>query len=162
TLLDIPKRRVIFEQDVAGRPLDWSRMRTALTEANPNKIDVRSLEHRQQNAQFFVEQVRDRLGLSGAGQAADQLRVLIVLSGPTTFNSGEDLRPIEIAGKPNAKIYYVRYHLPPERLNLPALYDSPLYRGRRNQIPAQPSAPTEPFDSLAPLLKPLQPRQFDV
>ncbi len=60
TLLDIPKRRVIFEQETA-RHLDWERVRAALTEADPNKIDVRALEHREQNAQFFVQQVRQRL-----------------------------------------------------------------------------------------------------
>ena len=165
TLLDIPKRRVIFEQD-AIRQLDWPRLRTALTEADPNKIDVRSLEHREQNAQFFVEQVRQRLAAVGSGQPAEEpFRVLIVLSGPTAFNSGEDLRPIEPGGKPNAKVYYVRYHLPPERLALPALFEAPLSRGRRSNVPgvAQPPlAPAEPFDSLASLLKPLQPRLFEV
>ena len=162
TLLDIPKRRVIFEQDAVGQ-LDWPRMRAALTEADPNKIDVRSLAHREQNAQFFVEQVRQRL-TSASPQAADEpFRVLIVLSGPTTFNSGEDMRPIELNGKPNAKVYYVRYHLPPERIAIPSMIDPLTSRSRRNLPGAGlPPAAAEPYDSLASLLKPLQPRVFEV
>ena len=161
TLLDIPKRRVIFEQhDV--RQLNWERVRGALTEADPNKIDVRALEHREQNAQFFVEQVRQRLSAGGEGEKP--FRVLLLLSGPTAFNSGEDMRPIEAGRDPNTKVYYFRYHLPPERLALPSMFDNPTGRGRRGfpgNAPA-PVAPAEPFDSLASLLKPLQPRLFDI
>jgi hypothetical protein len=161
TLLDIPKRRVIFEQETA-RHLDWERVRTALTEADPNKIDVRALEHREQNAQFFVQQVRQRLAPEGKG--AEPFRVLIVLSGPTTFDSGEDVRPIEPSANPNTKVYYIRYHVPPDRPTLGALFDAPGSRGRRGVFGAgqPPQSALEPFDSLAPLLKPLQPRVFEV
>ncbi len=161
TLLDIPKRRVIFEQHDVHR-LNWERVRGALTEADPNKIDVRALAHREQNAQFFVEQVRQRL--SAGGQGEKPFRVLLVLSGPTAFNSGEDMRPIESSGHPNTKVYYLRYHVPPERLTLPALFDNPAARGRRGFPGNTPSPATsaEPFDSLSSLLKPLQPRLFDI
>src|SRR5665213_485501 len=161
TLLDIPKRRVIFEQETA-RHLDWERVRAALTEADPNKIDVRALEHREQNAQFFVQQVRQRL--SPAGEGAQPFRVLIVLSGPTTFDSGEDMRPIEPSANPNTKVYYIRYHVPPDRPTLGELFDAPGSRGRRGVFGAgqAPQSALEPFDSLAPLLKPLQPRLFEV
>ena len=125
TLLDIPKRRVIFEQhDV--RQLNWERVRSALTEADPNKIDVRALEHREQNAQFFVQQVRQRLAAGAEGEKP--FRVLLVLSGPTSFNSGEDMHPIEPAGNPNTKVYYFRYHVPPERLPLGPAFDMPTAR----------------------------------
>jgi hypothetical protein len=161
TLLDIPKRRVIFEQNDVHR-LNWERVRGALTEADPNKIDVRALEHREQNAQFFVAQVRQRL--SAGGEAEKPFRVLLVLSGPTAFNSGEDMRPIEPSGERDTKVYYLRYHVPPERLALPPLFDNPSARGRRGfpgNAPS-PTMPAEPFDSLASLLKPLQPRLFDI
>ena len=163
TLLDIPKRRVIFEQDNVHE-LDWPRLRGALTEADPNKIDVRALEHREQNAQFFVEQVRQRLLASTSQSGQEPFHVLIVLSGPTEFSSGENVRPIELGDKPNAKVYYVRYHLPPERPALPNFFDTAMSpRGRRGAPAAvQPPAQPEPYDSLAPLLKPLQPRLFDV
>jgi hypothetical protein len=160
-LLDIPKRRVIFEQH-AVQHLDWERVRDALTAADPNKIDVRALEHREQNAQFFVEQVRQRL--TAGGEAEKPFRVLLVLSGPTTFNSGEDMHPIEAVGDSNTKVYYLRYHVPPERLTLPPVFDTPGLRGRRGGLaaPQSPATAAEPFDSLAPLLKPLQPRLFDI
>ena len=160
TLLDIPKRRVIFEQK-AARHLDWERVRAALTEADPNKIDVRALEHREQNAQFFVQQVRQRL-LPGEGE--QPFRVLIVLSGPTTFDSGEDMHPVEPSGNPNSKVYYIRYHVAPDRPTIGTLFDTPGLRGRRGIGGAgqAPQTALEPFDSLAPLLKPLQPRLYEV
>jgi hypothetical protein len=161
TLLDIPKRRVIFEQH-AVHQLEWDRVRGALTEADPNKIDVRALEHREQNAQFFVEQVRRRL--AAGSEAEKPFRVLLVLSGPTAFDSGEDMHPIEPANDPNTKVYYLRYHVPPERPALPSVFDNPGSRGRRG-FPGGPPAlttPPEPFDSLGSLLKPLQPRVFDI
>lgn len=157
TLLDILNRRVMFQQDTMRR-LDWARLRGALTEADPNKIDVRALEHREQNAQYFVEQVRQRLATT-----EEPFRVLIVLSGPMTFLSGEDMHPIELPAKPNAMVYYVRHRLPPERLALNPIFESPSRMGRRNSTrPGQLPASLEPFDSLAPLLKPLKPRLFDV
>ena len=161
TLLDIPKRRVIFEKDGA-HPLDWEQVRGALTEADPNKIDVRALEHREQNAQFFVEQVRQRLALGG-GEGEKPFRVLLVLSGPTTFNSGEDMHPIEATRDPNTKVYYLRFHVPAEKLPLSQIFDAPGARSRRGfPAGAAPALPTEPFDSLEPLMKPLQPRLYDI
>ena len=90
TLLDISNRRVIFEQD-AVRQLDWTRLRDALTDADPNKIDVKSLEHREQNASYFLQQVRERLGSrrSPAPAANEPLHVLIVLAAPMTLDSGD-------------------------------------------------------------------------
>jgi len=165
TLLDIPKRRVIFEQHSVEH-LDWPRVREGLTEADPNKIDVRALAHREQNAQFFVEQVRRRLsaGSEGAQKSEQPFRILILLSGPTAFSSGEDMHPIESDANSNAKVYYFRYHLLPERPAFPALFNAPGSRGRRGipgGVPPPPAA-DEPFDSLASLLKPLQPRLFDI
>jgi len=162
TLLDISNRHVIFEQD-AVHQLDWKRLSAALTQADPNKIDVRSLEHREQNAPYFVQQVRERLAASttAAGTAAEPVRVLIVLAAPMTLDSGEKIHVPESAAKQQGPLYYVRYHLPPERAPLGF---EPLSRmGRRGYggMP-QPAGPAEAFDSLQPLLKPLQPRLFDV
>ncbi len=161
TLLDIPKRRVIFEQK-AVRQLDWERARRALTEADPNKIDVHALEHREQNAQFFVEQVRQRL--AAGSEAEKPFRVLLVLSGPTTFSSGEDMHPIEPSSDPNTKVYYFRFHAPPERLSLANPFETPgLGRRRGGFGQAQsPGSAAEPFDSLGSLLKPLPARVIDI
>ena len=102
--------------------------------------------------------------MAAGGEGEKPFRVLLVLSGPTAFNSGEDMRPIEPGGDRNTKVYYLRYHVPPERMTLPPLFDNPSARSRRGFPGSAPSpaAPAEPFDSLASLLKPLQPRLFDI
>jgi hypothetical protein len=165
TLLDLTRRQVIFEQD-SVRDLDWPKLRTALTAADPNVIDVHELENRKQNAQFFLSQVSRRIA-SEASPAP--MPVLIVLSGPIELNSGEDLRPIQAARPPGSKIFYVRYHSMLPRAAPPsgAVASDPFNRpgrGRRNApIAPPPSAvPLEPQDSLEGTLKPLQPRLFDV
>jgi hypothetical protein len=165
SVFDLTRRRVVFEQNAAGE-LDWPQLRTGLMEADPHKIDVRSLAHREENAQFFVEQVRQRMGLArGETRAVDEpQRIGIVLSGPMGFESGENLHPIEAANGPDRKLFYIRYHsLPPPQLN--PVYADTLRSGRRNSpIVAPPPRPVqlEPLDALAPLVKPLQPRLFDV
>ena len=168
TLLDISNRRIVFEQD-AVRELDWTRLSKALTAADPNKIDVKSLEHREQNAPYFLQQVRERLGPAGsragagtgAAAAAEPVRVLIVLAAPMTLDSGEKIRVHESEAKQQGPLYYVRYHLPPERT--PLGFESMSRMGRRGYGGMQqPSGPAEAFDSLQPLLKPLQPRLYDV
>src|SRR6185369_1741538 len=142
-----------FEQD-AVRELDWTRLGEALTQADPNKIDVRSLEHREQNAPYFLKQVRERLAPSSTAAAAgaEPVRVLIVLAAPMTLDSGEKIRVPESEAKQQGPLYFVRYHLPPER---PPLWYEPMSRmGRRgNGNMQQPAGPAEAFDSLQPLLK---------
>ena len=74
------------------------------------------------------------------------------------------MHPIEPTHYPNTKVYYLRFHVPPERLTLPQLYDTTGTRSRRG-FPGgvgSPVTPTEPFDSLEPLMKPLQPRLYDI
>jgi hypothetical protein len=165
TLLDISNRRIIFEQD-AVRQLDWTRLRDALTTADPNKIDVRSLEHREQNATYFLQQVRERLGPAGspAPAANEPVHVLIVLAAPMTLDSGDKSRVIiDSETKPQGSLYFVRYHLPAERA--PLGIEPPLSRmGRRGYggMQQQPTGPAEAFDSLQGVLKPLQPRLYDV
>jgi hypothetical protein len=152
--LDLTRRQVLFTQDHVNpqsQPLDWTRLRPALLAADPNKIDVRDLAHRQQNAQFFVEEVRRR----SAAECA-----LIVLSGPMEFASGDDLRPIEMAEKPPGRVFYIRYHPLPVIVN--AAPPRPTRPNRGRGFPQPGIFVPEPADALEPLLKPLQPRLFDV
>lgn len=165
-LLDLTTQHVIFQQD-AVHELDWPRLGPSLTEAGPNKIDIHALENRRQNAQFFVAQVRRRIESSATNAKPDSnsasLPILIVLSGPMAFASGEDLHPIELAGKPDAEVFYFRVHSLPERPPIdPFLQDQ--RRGRRGPLSQQPGRGpmTEPDDSLERTLKPLQPHLFDV
>jgi hypothetical protein len=155
-LLDLTTQHVIFQQD-ALHELDWPKLGPALTEAGPNKIDIHALENRRHNAQFFVTQVRRRI--EGSAPSA---KVLIVLSGPMAFASGEDLHPIELAGKPDADVFYIRYHSLPERLPINP-FEQDQRRGRRGPMSQPGRGPvTEPDDSLERTLKPLQPHLFDV
>jgi len=158
SMFDLTRRQVLFTQDRINpnhEPLDWPRLRAALMEANPNKIDVHELNDQEQNPQFFVEEVRRRL-TGGAAPAA-----LVILSGPMAFPHGADIRPIEFEGRPTGKVFYVRYHPPPLRM---AVASSQAYLGRRRgfgQSQTQMEV-QEPLDALEPLLKPLAPRVFEV
>jgi hypothetical protein len=159
SVFDLTRRQVLFAQDRVDprkEPLDWPRLRPALLEANPNKIDVHELTDREQNPQFFVEQVRRHIS-AGPAPAA-----VIILSGPMGFPDGSDLRPIELAEKLEGRVFYLRYHPTPVRA--PAVVSSRAYEGRRRGISTlEPGfAVQEPLDQLEPLLKPLQPRVFDV
>jgi hypothetical protein len=154
SVLDLTRRQVLFTQDhlnPQSQPLDWTRLRPALLEADPNKIDVRDLAHHQENAQFFVEEVRRRIVAECA---------LIVLSGPMEFASGDDLRPIELAAKPPGRVFYIRYHPLPVVVNATPPRSMRPNRGRG--FPQPGIFVPEPADALEPLLKPLQPRLFDV
>ena len=159
TLLDLTTQRVIFEQN-AVHDLDWPKLRPALKETGPNKIDLHALENRRQNAQFFVTQVEKRIA---RGAEEEPLPVLIVLSGPMAFDSGEDLHPIELTGKESAEVFYIRYHSLPERQPLNPFEEQ--MRGRRSpmsQTRRAQAVMAEPVDSLERTVKPLQPRLFDV
>lgn len=163
TMLDLDRRKVSFAQEDV-HTLDWTGLRAMLTEKNPNVIDVHELEKHEQNAQFFVSEVRKRLegtetnGDVPLGIEAEPARVLIVLSGPMTFAKGQDLRPIEATPEPGSHVYYIRLY--------------PSFSGGRGPVPAAPPAgvlpPLPPSrsipmeDSLGGTLKPLAPRIFNV
>jgi hypothetical protein len=77
-----------------------------------------------------------------------------------TLDSGEKSRG-ESDAKQRGPMYFVRYHLPPERK--PLGFEELSRMGRRGYGGMQPPAgPDEAFDSLQPLLKPLQTRLFDI
>jgi hypothetical protein len=162
SLLDLTRRKVLFTQDGTDprkQPLDWPRLQPALLTADANKIDVHALEDSRQNAQFFLEQVQRRLG------AGDPDRALIVLSAPMQFTSGEDTHRIEIPEGTRAKIFYIRYHALPVREPVASPFGGRGGNRRFGYPPQQQQRGTsgrEGPDQLEPLLKPLQPRVFDV
>lgn len=163
SLLDLTRQSIVFDQNGPG-DLDWPQLRASLVQADPNKIDARSLARRSGNAQFFVDQMRQRMNLAGdaASTASEPVRIGIVLSPPMAFDSGEDRHPIE-AAPGSGKLFYFRFHaVPPQALQQP--YVDPFRGGRRN-APLQPVPRPlfqEPLDALENLVKPLQPRLFDI
>jgi hypothetical protein len=161
-LLDLTTQQVIYRQD-AVHQLDWEKLGSALKQAGPNVIDVHSLEKRKEDAQFFLKEVRKRIGADERNPPPNQPRpILIVLSGPMAFGAGEDLHPIELGSRPDAEVFYIRYHsfAPREPMNPYA----GARRGRRMPMadPGRNMPGREPIDSLEQTLKPLEPHLYDV
>jgi len=164
-IVDLERRRVIFEQSMT-HDLDWAKLKEALGAGDQNKIDLKSLEHRDENAQFFLSQVQKRLpGSDDAGT----LHAVIVLSGPMAFDKA-NLQPIHAAPSANSRVYYLRYR-PMPRLTpemSPAVESSTgLQRTRgRGGLGSSPlSLPNSgglTMDELFGLLKPVDPRLFEV
>ena len=151
-LLDLSRRRSVFHQS-DGQPLDWGLLKPSLGLANTASIDVHSLSGRQQDAQFFVSQVRRIL------RASDTPCVLVVLTTPVAFDSGEDLQPISLEALPASRVVYIRYRPPIERLRP---YD-PRMSGRRGRMGGGGMRiPLPDLDQLESTLKPLKPKVFDV
>jgi hypothetical protein len=153
-LLDLSRRRVTYEQDDM-RGLDWSKAGSALTEVNPGIIDVKSLENRQYNAEFFLDEIRRRIAAKRSAPRGS--RVVIVLSSAVQFASGQDVHPITLDGTTDAKVFYIRYQPPPQ------IVMGPSVAGRRGRPGNGRVANFGPqLDQLEPLLKPLEPRLFVV
>ncbi len=147
-LLDLARRRVAFRQDNIRSP-DWPAARAALNEVNPGVIDVRSLENRRFNADFFLNRVARKI--QGQPVAVRPSRVLIILSASVFFEPGVEMKPIGIAARPDVKVIYIRYQ-PRAPIRIPTNPEGPMPR---------PYGPVVE-DQLEPLLKPLAPQLFSV
>ena len=139
-LLDLARRHTVFHQENVQQ-LDWSNLKASLGQANTASIDLHSLSDRKHDAQFFVSEVRKVL------RASEKPSVLIVLTNPIAFESGEDLSPISLESLPPCRVIYIRYEAPPTRPQIRG-------RGRRSMH--------GPIDQLEATLKPLHPKVFDV
>ena len=147
TFLDLPKQRVIYQQDDAQR-IDWSRAGDSLNEVKAGTIDAKALEHRHLSADFFVGEVR-WLVTKARGKGTP---VLIIMSGAIHFDDSQELVPIRNDGSINPKIFYIRYQPIRELI---------LGRGGGTTRPAMRTGDPIP-DQLEPLLRPLEPRLFEV
>jgi hypothetical protein len=161
-LLDLTRHRVAFRQDRV-RDLDWQAIKQALAPAGSESIDLKSLEGRRLDAAFFVGEVGRVLGATHD----EPSRVLVILSAPVAFDSGEDLHPIALDASSSRRVFYIRCHAPhgPHHamLDRDGLPPPPGFSGARRRGLA-PETPTDlsGFDQLASTLKPLAPRLFDV
>jgi hypothetical protein len=165
--LDLTRRKVILEQEI--RPpqeeMDWEKLGEALKDADPNIIDVGSLKNRGHGVEFFDRQVRRGIGDGEeSASAGNPQRVLIVLTPPFSFGSGEEVRPIELETPTNARVYYLRRHSLPPVPPVGPIYDDRRYnRNRRIDMPIPARGGyAEPLDSLDRILKPLKPKTFDI
>ena len=155
SLLDLAHHRVAFRQDDVHR-LEWRQARRSLAEINPGIIDVESLEKRRFNAEFFLNEIGRRI----REPLEARPRVVIVLSSPVEFQSGQELNPIDLGARPDFRIYYFRYQPQPQ----PVFTGRPI--GRRAWAQTRRLPQRQPFvpepDQLEPLLKPVDPHLYDV
>jgi hypothetical protein len=145
-LLDLARRRVAYRQENM-QALDWSKAGSALDKVNPGIIDVRSLANRRYSADFFLNRISRRI--TAPNETVRVPRVVIVLSSTVFFEPGVEMHPIRLASRPDVTVFYIRYHL------RPVIFVDPTGRPRRVSA-------ARADDELAPLLKPLAPRMFDV
>ena len=162
TVLNVERREVKYTGKTTGKVIS-KRLRAAMTNNDPWRIDAHALRGYKENAQFFVSEVHKRLESAAPAEAAP---VMIVLSAPVESAKGEDLRPIEAAPVPGSGVFYIRctslvpWTMPLSELPMPLPSQGSLH------IPAG----RNPFiggyannrDSLERTLAPLHPRLFDV
>jgi len=157
-VLDLARRREVFHQDEV-QDLDWPSLKTSLGEANTASIDVHSLSERHHDAQFFVSEVRKLLR---ASDKPDRPCVLVVLTKPVAFESGEDLEPVSLEALPACRVIYIRFHAPVERVRPVEQMGGRGRGGRMGGGMARTQRSIEPLDQLEATLKPLNPKVFDV
>jgi hypothetical protein len=131
TGLDLVRRQILFQQH-DFKSINWSSLMGAMKKAVSPDISAGALQGSKNNGAFF----RDFLGRQIGGGPAEggPLRVFIVVTSSTLFESGADLRPIQIEGDCRCRVYYLRF-----RLNA-------------NDV----------FDQLEKFMKPLRPRTFNL
>jgi len=151
-ILDLARHHSVFQTD---KGLDWPVLKSSLASANTASIDIHSLSDSHHDAQFFLTQVRRLL------RASDKPGVLVILSTPVAFESGEDLTPISLESLPACRVFYIRYEGAPERsMNR---YGAGEFRGRGMRVGgAGPPMRLHMVDQLAATLKPLNPKLLDV
>jgi len=158
-MLDLSRQRVAWQQDVTRRA-SWWQASHSLGDVNPGIIDVKSLENRNHSAAFFLGEIRRRIWNS-PDRPGRALPVLIVLSPKVEFDPGQETDPAILHDAPNARVYYIRYQPPPVIPFGPTLIEArQRVRIINGEIRHRNFAPVT--DQLAPLLKPLEPRLFDV
>lgn len=130
TGLDLVRRQVLFEQR-NFQSIEWKSLLQAMKKAQSLDISTEALQGAKNNGAFFREILNERLTTD---LPADAMRVVIVVTSSRLFESGADLRPLQLEGDCNCRIYYLRF-----RLNV-------------NDV----------FDQLEKFIKPLRPRIFNL
>jgi hypothetical protein len=132
TGLDLIRREVLLEQRDI-QELDWVALQDAFHKADSSLISVRALEGRKENGTFFREFLKQRLTTAPASEQVP-LRVFIVVTGSILFAPGADLEPLQLEVDCHCRVYHLRFRL----------------------------TQGDVFDHLRNLMKPLQPRTFNL
>lgn len=155
-LIDFARRKSAFTQS-NPKNLDWPEFKSSLQKATEPSINVKALADKGRDAQFFLSRVRQALRDSDSAKA----KVVVILSAPVAFESGEDKTPISTEGLSGVTVFYIRFY-PPVRLR-PRAMPLPGRAGGRSGLDGGPMRPPGIiFDELASLLKPLNPKVHDV
>ncbi len=169
---DISRQKVTYRQNDVHN-LDWGKMKASFPQASSGSIDVKSLADRRHNAAFLGSEIQRKC--ASAEPSAKSAHVVIVLSGPMVFDTGQEfLQPLARLSA-NCRVYYIRVQMPRVRTIVPGS-DMGRHRGfgmggggidgfpGRSRMP-QPEAETSitnDLDQLVPLLRPLDLRLFDI
>jgi hypothetical protein len=130
TGLDLSRRELSFEQR-DFKNLDWPSLLEALKKAQSLNITTEALQGSKSNGAFFRDFLDERL--TSSSPENEPLRVIIVVTSSWLFERGSDLKPIQIEGDCNCRIYHLRFRL----------------------------TTTDVFDQLEKFMKPLRPRTFN-
>lgn len=147
TALDLDRQRVFFQQQNT-HGLAWPQLREALGTLRTDTVDVRELATRTQRAAFFRDVLERRVKAplrrplaSGEGSGSERpsdsgppYRVFIVLGHGLLFPAGSDLKPVPPVEDCRCRVYYVQYRV---------------WWGNL-------------WDQLQRVMKPLEPRHFEV
>jgi hypothetical protein len=129
--LDLVRRQVIFDQREV-KSIKWSSLMDAVKKADSPDISTNALQGSKNNGAFFRDFLDKQLN-ADPGEGSP-LRVFIVVTSSTLFESGADLRPLQIESDCHCRAFYLRF-----RLNI-------------NDV----------FDQLEKFMKPLHPKVFDL
>ena len=155
--LDLVRRQVVWRQNKVEE-LEWARASDSLAVANPGIIDVQSLLNRRYEAAFFLRDI-----FRAIGRPATIPRVLIILSAPVAFEAGEEIGSIKLTPRPDFSVYYIRYQpLPPLAFASPRRRDGDMAEPLTKGMAAVHNLYGPQIDQLEPMLKPIDPRLFDV
>jgi len=131
TGLDLVRRQVLFQQD-EFKSVNWGSLMEAAKKAQSPDVTAAALQGSKNNGAFFRDFLDRRL--NAPHTAGNPVRVIIVVTSSTLFESGSDLRPVQTEGDCHCRLYYLRF-----RLNA-------------NDV----------FDELERFMKPLHPHVFNL
>src|SRR5262249_49097227 len=100
TGLDLIRRQVIFEQR-GSENVKWVSFVEAMKKAQSPDISAKDLQESKNNGAFFREILNQRL--TTASRESDGMRVIIVVTSPRLFESGSDLRPLQLESDCNCR-----------------------------------------------------------
>ncbi|HXJ38070.1 MAG TPA: hypothetical protein VNH18_02260 [Bryobacteraceae bacterium] len=148
-LLDLAHRKVVFEQEGG---LDWYELRKFFTSTKAGIVDAQTLANEWKMRGYFMEELLRRL----RAPLDDEVRVVIVLSGPAFLEDPSRLTWESEPPDPARQLFYIRYR------TLPVRYP-PRNRPGVRPVPQRPTTVNVPMlnDDLQSVAIALNGKVFD-